>query len=166
MGLFHGPIENSRQPERGEKTRRDFPLEFRLRSDPEVRGRFRSLRLAGTEKIEIPQHRTACARDNCKRLKAGVLRLDPNAILAVLHNGIVQLQLLFGRHDIIRAVTFEIEFAKHPELPVVIRLVNQRRFREHAFKTQLVAEKPDDTAARSNYRILVNATAKADDAED
>src|ERR1700686_531040 len=63
-------------------------------------------------------------------------------------------------------VTFVQEFTEQTELPVVVGLVNQRRLREHAFETQLVAEKPDDTAAGGNRWILINTAAKADNAKD
>src|SRR6266576_1031145 len=102
MGLFYRPLKNSRQPERGEKTRRNFPLEFRLHGNSDVRRWVRSLGLASSEKIEVPSERDACAGNDCERLEAGVLRLDAGAILAVLDDGVVQLQLLFGRYDIIR----------------------------------------------------------------
>src|SRR6267378_8679209 len=153
MGLFHRPIENSRQPERGQKTRRDFPLEFRLDINLDVRGRPRFGARFGAVEIKVALDGTAAAELDFKGLKAGILCLNSCAVLAVLNDGVVDLQFPLGSYDIISAETFVIEIAKDTEFPIVSRTINQGRFWENAFQTELVSEQPDNTTARGNDRI-------------
>src|SRR5437588_2948533 len=134
MGLLHRPIENSRQPERGEKTRRDFPLEFRLDINLDVGSRSRFGARFGAEEIKVALDGTAAAERDFKGLKAGILCLNSYAVLAVLNDGVVDLQFPLRSYDIISAETFVKEVRKQTELPVVGRLVNQRRRWEYALK--------------------------------
>src|SRR6267143_573670 len=134
MGLFHRPIENSRQPERGQKTRRDFPLEFRLDLNVDVGSRPRFGARFGAEEIKVALDSIAAAELDVKGLKAGIPCQNSYAVLAVLNDGVVDSQFPLGSYDIISAVTFVKEVRKQTELPVVGRLVNQRRLWEYALK--------------------------------
>src|SRR6266496_3709144 len=152
MGLFHRAIENSRQPERGQKTRRDLSLKSRLDLNLDVGSRPRFGARFGAEEIKVALDGTAAAELDVKGLKAGILCQNSYAVLAILNDGVVDLQFPLGSYDIISAETFVIEIAKDTEFPIVSRTINQGRFWEDAFQTELVSEEPDDTTARGNDR--------------
>src|SRR5439155_5185623 len=162
MGLFYRPLENSRQPERGQKTRRDFPLKSRVDLNLDVGGRPRFGARFGAEEIKVALDGNAAAELDYKGLKAGILCLNSRAVLAVLNPCVMYLQFPLGSYDIIGAETFVIEIAKDTEFPIVSRIINQGRFWEDAFQTELVSEEPDDTTTRRNYRILVKREAHSD----
>ena len=50
-------------------------------------------------------------------------------------------------------------------MPIVVEVVDQRRFRKYAFEPQFVAEKPDQTATGGDDGILIQAAAQTDDSE-
>src|SRR4029450_2317888 len=159
LGLFYWPAKNSRRPGIGKETRRNVPLESRLRRNSDVRRRISPLGLLNTEKIEIASDCTACACDNLKRFKTGVTYLQTGAILAVLNHSIVQLEFPLRCQDIISASGKKVKLAYCPYIPVVIWLVNQRRLREDALKPKLIADQPDNTATRRDNRILEGSPA-------
>jgi len=70
------------------------------------------------------------------------------------------------RDHIIRAVAFEKEISAEPKFPVVIRIVNERRLRENAFKPEVISEKPNQSSAGRHDRIGVYRTTRANHAED
>src|SRR5437660_4316393 len=166
MGLFHRAIENSRQPERGQKTRRDLSLKSRLDLNLDVGSRPRFGARFSAEEIKVALDGTAAAELDVKGLKAGILCQNSYAVLAVLNPCVMHLQLPLGGYDIISAETFVKEIAKDTEFPIVARIINQGRFWEDAFQTELVGEKPDQSAAGGDYRILIDRATHADDAED
>ncbi len=92
LGLFNRPTKNSRRPGTGEKTRRNVSLEFRFRGDPDVGSRIGSFGLVGPEEIEISFDRYASSGNELKGFDAGITYLNAGSILAVLDDGIVQLQ--------------------------------------------------------------------------
>ena len=51
-------------------------------------------------------------------------------------------------------------------MPVVGRVVDERRLGKYTFKSHLVRKKPDEAAARSDHRILIKGAAQSDDPED
>src|SRR6266403_2641685 len=166
MGLFHRAIENSRQPERGQKTRRDFSLKSRLDLNLDVGSRPRFGARFGAEEIKVALDGIAAAELDVKGLKAGILCQNSYAVLAVLNPRVMHLQLPLGGYDIISAETFVKEITKDTEFPIVARIINQGRFWEDAFQTELVGEEPDQSAAGGDYRILIDRATHADDAED
>src|SRR5947209_17990772 len=86
MGLFHRAIENSRQPERGQKTRRDLSLKSRLDLNLDVGSRPRFGARFGAEEIKVALDGTAGAELDVKGLKAGILCQNSYAVLAVLRS--------------------------------------------------------------------------------
>ena len=50
-------------------------------------------------------------------------------------------------------------------MPIVVEVVDQRRFRKYAFEPQFVAKKPDQTATGGDDGILIQAAAQTDDSE-
>src|SRR6266403_3355034 len=119
MGLFHRAIENSRQPERGQKTRRDFPLKSRLDLNLDVGSRPRFGARFGAEEIKVALDGIAAAELDVKGLKAGILCQNSYAVLAVLNPCVMHLQLPLGGYDIISAETFVKEITKDTEFPIV-----------------------------------------------
>src|SRR6266576_3955643 len=166
MGLFHRAIENSRQPERGQKTRRDLSLKSRLDLNLDVGSRPRFGARFGAEEIKVALDGTAGAELDVKGLKAGILCQNSYAVLAVLNDGVVDLQFPLGSYDIISAVTFVKEIAKDTKFPIVSQIINQGRFWEDAFQTELVSEQPDQAAAGGHDWVLIEATTEANNAED
>src|SRR5882724_5818252 len=164
MGLYDWPTEGSRQSSRREKTERDFSLEFRLDINLDVGGRPRFGARFGAEELKIAPDGTAAAEGDLERLKAGIPYLSSCTVLAVLNDGVVDLQFPLGSYDIISAVTFVKKITKDPEFPIVSRIINQGRFWEDAFQTELISEQPDQAAAGSHGWVLVEATTNADDA--
>jgi hypothetical protein len=144
----------------------DFRSEFRFDFELDVRGGARLRACFGTEEIEVPLHRGTSAQRDLEGFEAGITRLGANAVLAVLNDRVVNLQLPLRSDDTIGAITFVIQIAENAEFPVVARIVNQRRLREDTLQPELVSKKPDKAAARADNRILIKAAAKADDTED
>jgi hypothetical protein len=58
------------------------------------------------------------------------------------------------------------KFAYCSYVPVVIRLVNQRWLGKHGLQAQFIANKPGDTTAGRDNRILKLAPAETDRGED
>src|SRR6266404_3479885 len=166
MGLFHRAIESSRQPERGQKTRRDFSLKSRLDLNLDVGSRPRFGARFGAEEIKVALDGIAAAELDVKGLKAGILCQNSYAVLAVLNPRVMHLQLPLGGYDIISAETFVKEITKDTEFPIVSQIINQGRFWEDAFQTELVSEQPDQAAAGGHDWVLIEATTETDDAED
>src|SRR6266567_3959429 len=166
VGLYDWPAESPRQPSGGEKTRRDLPLKFRLDLELDEGCRPRSGARFSPEEIKVPLDRTAAAERDLKRLEAGVAHLYSGTILAVLNPCVMHLQLPLGSYDIIGTVTFVKKITKYADFPVVSRVINQGRFWEDAFETEPVREKPDDTTAGGDYRILIDREAHADHGKD
>src|SRR5437588_1245110 len=106
VGLLHRPLENSRQSKRREKARRNFSLEFRFETEPDIRRGIGDGASIGAEEIEFPPYRAADSANDSKRLDAGILDQQSDAVLAVLHYSVVQLQFSLRRHDVVRAETF------------------------------------------------------------
>src|SRR4029077_13296930 len=100
MGVFYRPLEDSRQPECSEKTRRNFPLEFRLDINLGVGGRPRFGARFGAEEIKVAPDGIATAERDFKGLKAGVPCLNTYAVLAVLNPCVMHLQFPLGSYDI------------------------------------------------------------------
>jgi hypothetical protein len=71
------------------RKRRNFPLEFRLHGDSDVRSRIDSLLLTGPEKIELTCDRDACARNDPERFETGISHLRTSAVFTVLNDGVV-----------------------------------------------------------------------------
>src|SRR5262249_37808842 len=94
-----------------------------------------------------------------------ISHLYSGADLAVLHHRVVNLKLARRRNDVIGAVTLEKEIAGDTKFPVIIWIVNESRFGKDAFESEMIREKPDQTAARSHDRILINCAAGSDDAK-
>ena len=94
----------------------------------------------GAEEIKIPFDCDACAGNELERLETGKTHLHAGAIFAVLDDGVVQLQFAFGRYDIISAKAGVVKLAGDPEIPIVIRLIDQRWFREDPLKAQLIGD--------------------------
>src|SRR5437588_11440147 len=166
MGLFHRPIESSRPAIDGAKARRNLPLEFRFHLEFDERRRPCFGACFGPKEIKVAPDRAAAAERDLKRLEARIGHLYSGTILAVLNPCVMHLQLPLGGYDIIGAETFVKEIAKDTEFPIVARIINQGRFWEDAFQTELVGEKPDQSAAGGDYRILIDRATHADDAED
>ena len=120
----------------------------------------------GAEEIEIAPECATRRSGNFHVLDSGITHLQPGAIFVVLYDGIVEPQFVQRRKHIVGAEAFVNQIAGESDLPVVIQVINQRRFRKHPFQPQLIAEQPDQTAAGSDNRILIQRTAHADDTED
>src|SRR6266852_5271630 len=101
VGLLHRPLESSRQSKPGEKARRNFSLEFRLKAELEIRRWIQLCTSIGAEKVKLAEERVAGAADDPERLYSGVFYLNAGAILVVLHHGVMQLQLLFRSYNIV-----------------------------------------------------------------
>ena len=71
-------------------------------------------------------------------MRIGRLHSDP--VLAVLDNRIVDLKLPRRRDDIVRAIAFVKEIAGETKFPIVIRIINERRFGKDAFQPQMIGE--------------------------
>ena len=89
LGVYDRPAKNSWRSGIGEKTGRDFPLEFRLHGDSDIGSRIDSLLLTGPEKIELARDRDACARNDLERFESGVSHLGAHTVLTVLNDGVV-----------------------------------------------------------------------------
>src|SRR4029077_6492539 len=159
MGLFHRPIENSRPAIDGAKARRNLPLEFRSHLEIDEGCRPCSGARFGPKEIKLAPDRGAAAERDLKRFEARIGHLYSGTILAVLNPCVMHLQLPLGGYDIIGAETFVKQISEDAKFPIITGIINQGRFREDAFQTQMVGEKPDDTTAGSNYRILVEREA-------
>src|SRR6266403_4564587 len=166
MGLFDWPTESSRQSSRREKTERNLSLKSCVDLNLDVGGRPRFGARFGAEEIKVAPYRNAAAELDYKGLKAGILCLNSCFVLAVLNDGVVDLQFPLGSYDIISAETFVKEIAKDTEFPIVSQIIDQGRFWEDAFQTELVSEQPDQAAAGGHDWVLIEATTEADDAED
>ena len=111
--------------------------------------------------------RDACPCNNLERFETEITNLHASAILAVLNDGVVQLQFMLGwRNDIISAKAGVVKLAYDPQIPVVVRLVNQRRPGKNTLQAQFVAENPDDTATGCDRRILKQPPAQTEKAKD
>src|SRR6266581_222766 len=119
----------------------------------------------GAEEIEIAPECATRRSGNFHVLDSGITHLQPGAIFVVLYDGIVEPQFVQRRKNIIGAEAFVNQIAGEADLPVVSQIINERRFRKHPFQPQLIAEQPDQTAARSNDRILIKRAANPDDAK-
>src|SRR6266568_8715211 len=146
MGLYDWQAESPRQSGSSAKARRNFSLEFRYDLELDERCRPRSGARFSPEEIKVPLDRAAAAQCNLKRLEAGVAHLYSGTILAVLTPCVMHLPLPLGSYDIVGTVTFVKKIAEYADFPVISRVINQGRFWEDAFETELVREKPDDTA--------------------
>src|ERR1700757_4175410 len=140
LGVPHRTVKDSRGPGSGEKARRNFPLEFRLDINLDVGGRPRFRGRFGAEKLKLAPDGTPSAQRDLEGLKAGVPYLSACTVLVVLNNRVVDLQFPFGSYDIISAEAFVKEITEDTEFPIVIRIINQRRFWKDAFQTELVSE--------------------------
>src|ERR1051325_9983091 len=103
---------------------------------------------------------------NVEWLETRICHLRAAFDLAVLNNRVVQRDFMLCRGNIISAIAFEVEVAEHSKFPIVVRIPDQCRFREPAFEPELIREKPDEAATRSDYRILKHPTAESNDRED
>src|SRR5438105_10451377 len=162
MGLFHRPIESSRPAIDGAKARRNLPLEFRFYLEFDERRRPWFGACFGPKEIKVAPDRAAAAERDLKRLEARIGQLYSGTILAVLNPCVVHLQLPLGGYDIVGAETFVKQISENAKFPIIVGIINQRRFREDAFQTQVVGEKPDDTTTGSNYRSLVKRETHSD----
>src|SRR6266516_1983511 len=162
MGLYDWPPESSRQSGSSEKARRNISLEFRFDLELHERGRLRLGACFGPKEIKVALDRDAASERNIKRLEARIGRLYPSTILAVLNPRVVHLQLPLGSYHVIGAVTFVKQISEDAKFPIITGIINHCRLWKDAFQTQVVGEKPDDTAAGSNYRILVKREAHSD----
>src|SRR5262249_24256363 len=61
--------------------------------------------------------------------------------------------------------TSVIKLSSDPELPVVIGLVNQCWPREHALKSKLVVENPDNASTWRHHWVLINAATQTDNSK-
>src|SRR5215471_11047310 len=128
MGVCYRPAKSSRRPGSSQETRRNFPLEFYFCGNSDVRSGIGPLGLIGAKEIEIPFDCNARARHQFEVFNAGITYLDTGAILAVLNDGVVQVQLLLCmRDDVIGAKACVVKLAEDPKLPIVVGLINQRR---------------------------------------
>src|SRR5438477_1492733 len=166
MGVSYRAIENSRQPVLGQKTRRDFSLKFRFDLKFDERGRPCFGACFGPKEIKVAPDRAAAAERDLKRLEARIAHLYPSTILAVLNPCVMHLQLPFGGYDIIGAETFVKQISEDAKFPIIVGIINQSRLWKNAFQTELVGEKPDQSAAGGDYRTLIDRATHADDAED
>src|SRR5947199_4696306 len=162
MGLYDRPRESSRPATSRAKARRHLPLKSRLDLELDERCRPRPDARFSPKEIEVPPDRAASSERDLERFEAGVTRLRTDAVLAVLNPCVVHLQLPLGGYDIFGAVTFVKEISEDAKFPIVSWIINQSGFWEDAFQTQVVGEKPDDTTAGSDDRILVNREAHSD----
>src|SRR5207248_4898369 len=162
MGLYDRPLESSRQSISRAKARRNLPLEFRFDLELDEGCRPRSGARFSPKEIKVAPNRAAASKRDVKRLEARIGRLHPSTILAVLNPCVVHLQLPLGGYDIVGAETFVKQISENAKFPIIVGIINQRRFREDAFQTQVVGEKPDDTTTGSNYRSLVKRETHSD----
>src|SRR6266478_4273347 len=159
MGIYDWPFESSRQPGGGEKTRRNISLELRRDLEFDERRRVCLGGCFSPEEIKVAPDRDAASKRDLKRLQARIGRLYPSLILAVLNPCVVYLQLPLGRYDIVGAETFVKQISEDAKFPIIIGIINQGRFWEDTFQTEMVCEEPDDAAAGRDYRILVEREA-------
>src|SRR6266581_2110049 len=162
MGIYDRPFESSRQPGNSEKTRRNISLELRRDLEFDERRRVCLGACFGPKEIKVALDRDAASKRDVKRLEARIGRLHASTILAVLNPRVVHLQLPLGSYDVIGAVTFVKQISEDAKFPIITGIINQSRLWKDAFQTEVVGEKPDDTAAGSNYRILVKREAHSD----
>src|SRR6266513_4911068 len=162
MGLYDWQAESPRQSGGGEKARRNISLEFRFDLELHERGRLCLGACFGPKEIKVALDRDAAAERNIKRLEARIGRLHASTILAVLNPRVVHLQLPLGRYDIVGAETFVIQISEDSKFPIITGIINQRRFWENAFLTQVIGKEPNDTTAGTNYRSLVKRETHAD----
>src|SRR6266496_3516549 len=142
-----------------------LPLEFRVDAELNVGRGVSLLTHTGTEEIEIAQHRAAGGRSNLQMLDPGITHLHSNPVFVVLHHGIVEPQFVQRRKHIVGAVAFVSQIGGDAKLPIVIEVVDQRRLRENTFKPQVVAEKPDQSAAGGDDRVLIERATQANHTE-
>src|SRR5437899_8804905 len=162
MGLYDWPPESSRQPGGSEKARRNISLELRFDLQLDERSRVCLGGCFGPEEIKVASDRDAASERNIKRLETRIGCLHASTILAVLNPCVLHLQLPLGRYDIVGAETFVNQISEDAKFPIITGIINQSRFWEDAFQTQVVGEKPDDTTTGSNYRSLVKREAHSD----
>src|SRR2546425_12836692 len=162
MGLYDWPPESSRQSSSSAKARRDLPLKFRLDLDLDERRRPRSRARFSAKEIKVALDRDAASKRDVKRLEARIGRLHASTILAVLNPCVVHLQLPLGGYYIVGAETLVNQISEDAKFPIITGIINQRRLWKDAFQTQVVGEKPDDTTAGRNYRILIKREAHSD----
>jgi hypothetical protein len=165
-----GPVApgGSRRSGIGEKTWRNLSLEFEFRGNSDVRCRVVGpLGLVGAEKVKISLDRGPCACNQLKRFETGISNLHAGAVLAVLNDRIVQVQFVLRvGNDVVSSKGGEIKLAEDPKFPIVVWLINQRRLGKNRLEAELIAEKPDNAAARCNWRVLINSPAYCDNGKD
>src|SRR5437667_260722 len=108
------------------------------------------------EEIEVAPERATDVERDVQRLKVRISRLDSGPVLAVLHDRVVDLEFSRRRDHVVGAIAFVKEIAGETKFPIVIRIVNERRFGKDAFQPQMIGEKPDQTAARSGDWIRID----------
>src|SRR5437773_740684 len=150
MGLYDWQAESPRQSGSSEKARRNISLEFCRDLKLDERGGVRFGACFGPKEIKVALDSNPATEGDLKRLEARIARLYPSLILAVLHDGVMHLQLPLGSYDIIGSVAFVKQISEDAEFPIITGIINQGRFWEHTFKTEVVAEQPDDTTAGGN----------------
>src|SRR5437870_7669275 len=166
MGIHDRPLESARQSIDRAKARRDFSLELRLNRKPHIRrglglrARFRA------EEIEIAFDRAADVESDVERLEVGIGGLHSGAFLTVLNDRVMDLEFSRRRDHVVGAVALEEEIGAETKFPVLTWIVNQRRLRKHAFEAEVIAEEPDQTAARRHNRIRINRAAGTDHPKD
>src|SRR5205814_10283237 len=94
-------------------------LEFRVDAQLDIRRRISFLADVSAEEIEITQKSTTADRGNLEVLDPGIARLQTDPIFVVLHDGVVQLQFVQRRKDVVGPVTFVIQITDDSKLPIV-----------------------------------------------
>src|SRR5437764_5880343 len=166
MGLYDWPAESPRQPGNSEKARRNISLKLRFDLELDEWGRVCLGARFSPKEIKVAPDGNAASEGDVKRLKSRIGCLYPSLIFTVLNDCVMHLQLPFRSYYIISAITFEKQVAEDPELPIIVGIVNQRRFWEHAFQTEVITEQPNDTTAGGDDGIRIDAPTHADDGED
>src|SRR5205807_3319328 len=162
MGLFDWPFESPRSAIARPKARRNISLELRFDLELDERRRPRLRTRFSSKEIKVALDRDAASERDVKRLETRIGRLHASTVLTVLNPRVMHLQLPLGRYDIVGAETFVLQISEDAKFTIVVRVVNQGRLWKHAFQTQVVGEKPDDTTAGTNYRSLVEREAHSD----
>src|SRR6516225_4185297 len=98
---------------------------------------------------------------------ARITYLHASAVLAILEHRVMQIQFVFCvRDDIVSTEACVVKLAGDPKVPIVIRLINQRRLRKNRLEAELVTKEPDDAATRCHRGILINSPAQSDNGKD
>src|SRR5262249_9747888 len=147
------PFESARQSIDRAKARRNFSLEFRFDREPDIGRGIGFHRRFGAEEIKVASESATAIRSDDERFEMGIRDLKYRPILAVLHHWIVDHELVGRGYDVVGAVALIKKIAGDAKFPVVIRIVNQGRFREYTFEPKMIREKPDQAAARRSDRV-------------